>query len=186
MVARKKRSGIRSRGPKIPYKRTPGTKRRPRSSVPTSQLHLNFKQAMLAAGIEGFLTEHKVSYYHVDEAHLDLKLAVEVDGCYWHGCVHCDHRPKKRVKVNDVRKNYRLAELGWSVLRIRSCAIQADLSACLDRIRRAMLAIPAGTIQDVLDEDRGGYAKKSDRGKDSGPSPQSLALDDSPPIISDL
>lgn len=181
-MTRKKRSGIRSRGPKIPYKRSPSTKRRPRSTVPTSRLHLDFKQAMLAAGISGFVTEYKVSYYHVDEAHPDLKLAVEVDGCYWHGCPHCDYRPKKRVKSNDVRKNYRLAGMGWAVLRIRSCAIKADLEGCLDRIRRAMLAIPLGTIQAVLDEDRGGYIKKSDRGKESGPSSQSLALDDDPAL----
>lgn len=56
------------------------------------------------------------------------KLAVFIDGCFWHGCPKCYRRPKssraywdlkiKRNKTRDQSNHSRLRTMGWSVIRI--------------------------------------------------------------------
>jgi hypothetical protein len=48
--------------------------------------HMALKAALEAGGITGFVTECEVGYYAIDEARPDIRLAVEMGGCYWHGC----------------------------------------------------------------------------------------------------
>lgn len=47
------------------------------------------------------------------------RIAVYLDGCYWHGCP--DHFPA-RVKKSDAEINQALQELGWRVLRVWECS----------------------------------------------------------------
>jgi DNA mismatch endonuclease (patch repair protein) len=57
-----------------------------------------------------------------------LKLAVFVDGCFWHGCPKHETRPKSRAvywlakisgnKARDRRVDYALRKRGWVVMRI--------------------------------------------------------------------
>ena len=57
-----------------------------------------------------------------------LKLAVFVDGCFWHGCPKHATWPKTRAafwlakitgnKARDRRVNYALRKRGWKVVRI--------------------------------------------------------------------
>jgi len=57
-----------------------------------------------------------------------LKIAVFVDGCFWHGCPKHGRQPKSRIsfwmakitgnKARDRRVNRALRERGWTVLRI--------------------------------------------------------------------
>lgn len=57
------------------------------------------------------------------------KVAVFVDGCFWHGCPKCYKEPRanasfwrEKISYNkrlDRRKSRQLRKLGWSVLRIR-------------------------------------------------------------------
>ncbi len=56
------------------------------------------------------------------------RLAVFVDGCFWHGCPRCYRQPRSdknywiekaaRNKSRDRRVNRELRKLGWRVLRI--------------------------------------------------------------------
>ncbi|MFB4317613.1 very short patch repair endonuclease [Actinomadura sp. 21ATH] len=74
------------------------------------------------------------------------RLAVFVDGCFWHGCPK--HSPTKfrgpnaakwehKLAVNrarDERNNALLAEAGWRVLRVWECEIKADLQDAAGRV----------------------------------------------------
>lgn len=104
----------------------------------TSNLHLRFKKSLEGAGLEGFVTEYPVRWYSLDEARPDLKLAVEVDGCYWHGCPSCGHKGVSRIRQIDKSKNTYLASRGWKLLRIRECEIKASLEACIVRVSKAV------------------------------------------------
>ena len=63
----------------------------------------------------------------VDVAFLSKKLAIFVDGCFWHGCPVHSHIPKSnqgywvpKLKGNierDIANNYTLESEGWKVLR---------------------------------------------------------------------
>ena len=76
------------------------------------------------------------------------RVAVFVDGCFWHGCPHCGHVPKtnsefwgakiRRNKWRDGRVDRDLRKRGISVVRIWECAIRdpKNLKRELARVAR--------------------------------------------------
>jgi DNA mismatch endonuclease (patch repair protein) len=77
-----------------------------------------------------------------------LKVAVFVDGCFWHGCPKCYTRPKTNRKfwdkkredniARDRRVNRQLRRQGWKVIRIWQHSLKKSPYTCLNRIRRAL------------------------------------------------
>lgn len=75
------------------------------------------------------------------------RLAVFVDGCFWHGCPRCGHIPRTnrsywRAKIarNKRRDNIiskTLRALKYRVVRIWECQLRNDPNRCLHRIVRA-------------------------------------------------
>jgi len=61
------------------------------------------------------------------------KIALFVDGCFWHGCPRCSKVPTTntvywvakigRNRSRDLRVTRSLRRQGWKVLRVRECAI---------------------------------------------------------------
>lgn len=92
----------------------------------TSNLHLSVKALMDQLGLESFKTELPVGFYHLDEGDLGRRIAVEVDGCYWHGCMQCGYPGVPGIRALDTRKQAYLVNRGWSVLRIRECDYLKD------------------------------------------------------------
>jgi len=84
--------------------------------------------ALVRAGIRGWRL-HPVDVKGCPDFYFAAeRLAVFVDGCFWHGCPRCGHTPKtrtefwaakiQRTRLRD-RKNRRLlADLGLKVVRI--------------------------------------------------------------------
>lgn len=75
-----------------------------------------------------------------------LRVAVFVDGCFWHGCPRCYQAPRhnaafwrEKVEGNrrrDRRVNRLLRADGWTVLRIWECRVVQPGS--ISRLRRAL------------------------------------------------
>lgn len=75
-----------------------------------------------------------------------LKVAVFVDGCFWHGCPRCYRRPKSNTefwdrkisgnRARDRRVARELATMGWRVVRIPEHLL-AKTGLVISRIRRA-------------------------------------------------
>ena len=75
------------------------------------------------------------------------RLAIFVDGCFWHGCPRCFRRPKSNRKFwdakiarnrdRDRRVNRELRRFGWRVLRIWEHDIPRPVR-CLPKLRRAL------------------------------------------------
>jgi DNA mismatch endonuclease (patch repair protein) len=82
----------------------------------------------------------------VDFVFRQARLAVFVDGCFWHGCPKHATRPKnyrafwrKKLSTNKKRDrlvNQTLRRAGWRVLRIWECALKKNPLNCLRRIQR--------------------------------------------------
>lgn len=78
----------------------------------------------------------------------DIRLAVFVDGCFWHGCRRHFHLPhahrqfwRKKIAQNrlrDGRVNRLLRHDGWKVLRFWEHDMQANEVRCLQRLRTAI------------------------------------------------
>jgi DNA mismatch endonuclease (patch repair protein) len=84
-----------------------------------------------AAGLRGY-RKHWPILGRPDFAWPGLRIAVFVDGCFWHGC-NCKTIPKsnRRFWLNkfesnrgrDIRVTRALRRSGWKVLRVKECAL---------------------------------------------------------------
>jgi len=73
------------------------------------------------------------------------RVAVFVDGCFWHGCPRHSVRPKSnrkfwdtKIKTNkkrDENVNKLLKKCGWRVIRIWEHEIESNLEQCVAKIR---------------------------------------------------
>lgn len=78
------------------------------------------------------------------------RVAVFVDGCFWHGCPFCYRRPKSNIEfwtskvqrnqTRDRRVNRILRGNGWSVIRVRECLLKTEGGAAnaIARILRSL------------------------------------------------
>ncbi|HEX6705324.1 MAG TPA: very short patch repair endonuclease [Albitalea sp.] len=82
-----------------------------------------------------------------DIAFTRLRLAVFVDGDFWHGWQFDEWREKlapywaEKIARNiqrDAAHAQRLAEEGWAVVRIWEHEVEADLPACIARIEKTI------------------------------------------------
>jgi DNA mismatch endonuclease (patch repair protein) len=90
-----------------------------------------------------------------DFAFRSRRLAVFVDGCFWHGCPQCyrlpeDNRPYWKAKVlsnrrRDQRSSRQLRSLKWRVLRIWEHSLKSPHGRVrvLARLTRALRRRPA-------------------------------------------
>lgn len=72
------------------------------------------------------------------------KLAIFVDGCFWHGCPACYRRPKsntdywdKKVETNmnrDKANSGILKEQGWTVMRFWEHDVKKNLSKVIETV----------------------------------------------------
>lgn len=104
----------------------------------TSKLHLKFKERMVEAWLSDFETEGRFGPFEVDELHTSGKLAVEIDGCYWHGCAECGHPGVRATVANDRSKNAYLEASGVEVLRLPGHLIRNQPAEALRLIRETL------------------------------------------------
>lgn len=79
------------------------------------------------------------------------RVAVFIDGCFWHGCPKCYRKPKANAnywrnkiqqnKDRDRDNNRQLREMGWHVMRIWECHLQKRPQACVRKIEKRLYAI---------------------------------------------
>ena len=76
------------------------------------------------------------------------RVAVFVDGCYWHGCP--EHGPtqfrgpnadlwRQKIRTNrerDRRNDDELAEAGWTVLRVWECELKRNVESAAEQVER--------------------------------------------------
>jgi len=103
------------------------------------------------------LARHRLRGWRLNDAALPGKpdfafpkqrLAVFVDGCFWHGCRQCYRGPKSNTrywrsklrlnKVRDARSDGVLGKLGWRVLRLWEHQVRTEPNDCVRLIRRSL------------------------------------------------
>lgn len=104
-------------------------------------------RAILAgAGIKGWRANARDITGTPDVAFEKKRLAIFVDGCFWHGCPKCYRRPKSKRefwdakvvenRARDRRVTRRLKTDGWDVIRFFECEVRVNRQYLLDRIRK--------------------------------------------------
>ena len=97
-------------------------------------------------GITGWRRNQKV-FGKPDFLFREARLALFVDGCFWHGCPkHCKIPAGNRAfwkkkfaanKARDRRVNRELRKLGWRVVRIWEHDLAKRGEACIQKIQAA-------------------------------------------------
>lgn len=106
---------------------------------------LILRQAIWKAGLRGYRLHWKKVPGRPDIAFPGRKLAVFVNGCYWHRCPNCrPHAPRTnqafwntKFQNNIARDEKKIKELnaaGWRTMVLWECEIKTSLEACVRKI----------------------------------------------------
>ena len=107
---------------------------------------LKLRMAFVRKSIKGWTSNAKLILGNPDFFFTKKRLAVFVDGCFWHGCPKCGHFPKSnrafwkakilRNRQRDQLVNRKLKRKGIKVIRIweHSLQRQEELSHTINKI----------------------------------------------------
>jgi DNA mismatch endonuclease (patch repair protein) len=106
------------------------------------------RSILIASGIKGWRLRAKDLPGKPDFVFDDIKLAVFVDGCFWHGCRRCRSLPKtnndfwsQKISLNrrrDRKINLQLRNAGWIVMRFWEHQLKSESHRCIRRIIKSM------------------------------------------------
>lgn len=99
-----------------------------------SQPHRRLKEALIARGLGNFTSEYALGRYRLDEAWVTEKLAIEVQGCYWHNCPTCAGGKSLLNVTRDSEKQSYLTKEGWRLFLVWEHEIKDDLNKCVDNV----------------------------------------------------
>ncbi len=104
--------------------------------------------ALVRYGIKGWVMHSRTLPGRPDFLFIRPRIAVFVDGCFWHGCPQCGHLPKtnadfwqlkiERNRQRDCAATFALRRQGYIVLRFWEHELREDLRRCVNRIRNAL------------------------------------------------
>lgn len=104
------------------------------------------RQRLRAAGLTGYRLQWKKAPGRPDIAFPGRKVAIFVNGCFWHRCPHCNpSTPKRNTEFweakfrrnveRDARAIAELKELGWTPITIWECELKRDkIDETMDRV----------------------------------------------------
>lgn len=105
---------------------------------------LLYRLMLVRAGIKGWKMHPKGIAGKPDFFFPEERLAVFVDGCFWHGCSRCGHIPKvnnsfwaaklERNRQRDAEKVAKLSAEGIQSIRIWEHEIKEDAASCIARL----------------------------------------------------
>ena len=105
------------------------------------------RMALVRGGISGFRLHDQTVRGCPDFYFPRERIAVFVDGCFWHGCRRCAHKIGTRAKYwsakiqgnlrRDLLTSRRLRKSGVTVLRFWEHEVQGCLDRCVTEVRRS-------------------------------------------------
>ena len=117
-----------------------------RNKARNTKPELNLRRSLYADGVRGYRLNWKKAPGTPDIAFPGKKIAIFINGCYWHRCPHCElPLPKtnkefwkekfdKNIK-KDIKKEKELLDLGWIVLVFWECKIKTNMKDCTNKIK---------------------------------------------------
>jgi DNA mismatch endonuclease (patch repair protein) len=134
----------------MPTRETPEERSRIMRAVPSknTSAELLLRKALSAAGVRGYRTHCSKLPGCPDLAFGRARLAVFVDGCFWHGCPRCYRAPssnrtywKMKVQRNrdrDARVAAECRKSGWRVIRVWEHEILRNSARAAARVARLL------------------------------------------------
>ncbi len=106
---------------------------------------LKLRKLLREAGYSGYRLHWKKAPGRPDIAYPGRRVAIFVNGCFWHRCPHCNPpTPKSNREFweakfaanaeRDARKNAELVAAGWTVLTVWECQIETAPRATIIQV----------------------------------------------------
>jgi DNA mismatch endonuclease (patch repair protein) len=106
------------------------------------------RSRLISAGISGWSLQRKSLVGTPDFIFSDQKVAIFLDGCFWHGCKSCKNIPSsnhqfwlQKIEKNRRRDqfvNRKLRRLGWKVIRFWEHSIKKNPNGCIEKIKASI------------------------------------------------
>ena len=129
------------------------------SKVMSSNKYKNSKPEILLRhglwkiGLRGYRLHYKEIPGTPDITYVSKKIAIFVNGCFWHRCPYCNYNlPKHNILFwqnkfeNNIRRDKdkikELKKINWKVITIWECQIKKNLENCLKEIANLTSALP--------------------------------------------
>jgi len=126
----------------------------------TRSTERRFRAILAAKGIGRWKSSQRDLPGKPDLVFPTQKLAIFLDGCFWHGCVKCYRRPRSRQEywdaklasnvARDLRITKDLLANGWQVLRFWEHEIRDEPEQCVSTIVRQLKVIEPQATQNFL------------------------------------
>ncbi len=112
-----------------------------------TQPEIIFRKAISGSGIRGYRLNYRL-IGKPDIVFPKKKIAIFIDGCFWHKCPKCfpelSTRKKywvKKIQSNmdrDKRINKELRRMGWRIIRVWEHETKNNLSNCFLKIKKVL------------------------------------------------
>lgn len=114
-----------------------------------SKPELVLRKHLWQSNLKGYRLHYKGLPGRPDLVYLNRKVAVFINGCFWHRCPLCNPNTPKtnkefwKVKFEnnikrDAKKKSELEALGWTVITIWECQIKRDVLNQVSNIQTAL------------------------------------------------
>jgi|TARA_B100001971_G_C18129496_1_gene504022 DNA mismatch endonuclease (patch repair protein) len=108
------------------------------------------RKELYKLGLVGYRLHNKKIPGRPDISYNRHKLAIFINGCYWHRCPHCDlPLPKNNTtfwgkkfnanKARDQIKINELIDLGWQSITLWECKLKNDLQKEISKLKDILL-----------------------------------------------
>lgn len=108
---------------------------------------VRLRRLLYHAGLRGYRIHYKITG-KPDVVYTRQRIAIFVDGCFWHKCPACFKEPETRkdfwlekISKNverDKKTDIKLSEEGWTVIRIWEHQVKKNPDEVLEIIARAL------------------------------------------------
>ncbi len=109
-----------------------------------TKAELKFRQIVWGLGYKGYRVKAKITG-KPDLYFPKRRLAVFIDGCFWHKCPKCYVRPKSKTEYwdkkidnnvsRDIKNNSKLIDEGIDFIRFWEHDVKTDLIGCIEKFR---------------------------------------------------
>jgi DNA mismatch endonuclease, patch repair protein len=116
-----------------------------------TKLELRLRNALIGAGIRRFKISYPIGGTRVDLAFPSQRVAVLVNGCFWHNCRICRlPMPKtnrefwatkfRLTRLRDARARSTISRNGWILVELWEHQVRDDLNNCVDQVAVAVMS----------------------------------------------
>jgi len=111
-----------------------------------TRLEKDFCRALRGAGFKGFRVNYAVGKARVDIAFPSKRVAIQINGCFWHHCPVCNLPVPKTnsefwatkfelTRARDARVRNLVRQKGWKLIELWEHQVRGDLEGCVRLVK---------------------------------------------------